>query len=83
MGNLRNDIKHSFQIVLEKIRVHGRCLRSRFNITGDRPDQFRGIYVTESYFRLFGPPLIPGPTFTPQEDSPNGGRFVVLSYGFW
>ncbi|MGB7168106.1 MAG: ABC transporter permease [Acidobacteriaceae bacterium] len=54
-----------------------------FNLTGDRPEQIRGIHVTEGYFRLFGAPVILGRTFTPQEDSPNGGRVVVLSYGLW
>jgi putative ABC transport system permease protein len=34
-----------------------------FNLTGDRPEQIRGIHVTEGYFRLFGAPVILGPTF--------------------
>jgi predicted permease len=54
-----------------------------FNLTGDRPEQVHGIHVTEGYFRLFGAPVLLGRTFTPQEDSPNGGKVVVLSYGFW
>ena len=54
-----------------------------FNLTGDRPEQIQGIHVTEGYFRLFGAPVILGRTFTPREDSPNGGRVVVLSYGLW
>jgi predicted permease len=54
-----------------------------FNITGDRPEQVHGIHVTEGYFRLFGAPVMLGRTFTPQEDSPNGGKVVVLSYGLW
>jgi putative ABC transport system permease protein len=54
-----------------------------FNITGDRPEQVHGIHVSESYFRVFGAPVLLGRTFTPQEDSPNGGRVVVLSYGLW
>ena len=54
-----------------------------FNITGDRPEQIHGIHVTEVYFRLFGAPVILGRTFTPQEDSPHGGKVVVLSYGLW
>jgi len=54
-----------------------------FNITGDRPEQIHGIHVTEGYFRLFGAPVILGRTFTPQEDAPNGGKTVVLSYGLW
>ena len=54
-----------------------------FNITGDRPELIHGIHVTESYFRVFGVPVVLGRTFTPQEDSPNGGKVVVLSYGLW
>ena len=54
-----------------------------FNLTGDRPEQVHGIHVTQAYFRLFGAPVMLGRTFTPQEDSPNGGKVVVLSYGLW
>jgi predicted permease len=54
-----------------------------FNITGDRPEQVHGIHVTEGYFRLFGAPMLMGRTFTPQEDAPNGGKVVVISYGLW
>jgi putative ABC transport system permease protein len=54
-----------------------------FNLTGDRPEQIHGIHVTEGYFRLFGAPVMLGRTFTPQEDSPHGGKVLVLSYGLW
>ena len=55
-----------------------------FNLTGgSRPEQVNGIHVTEGYFRLFGAPIALGRTFTPQEDSPHGGKEVVLSYGIW
>jgi putative ABC transport system permease protein len=54
-----------------------------FNVTGDRPEQVHGLHVTEGYFRLFGAPVMLGRTFTRQEDLPNGGHVVVLSYGFW
>jgi putative ABC transport system permease protein len=54
-----------------------------FNLTGDRPEQVHGIHVSEGYFRLFGAPVMLGRTFTPQEDSPNGGKVVVISYGLW
>lgn len=54
-----------------------------FNLTGDHPEQIRGIHVTEGYFRLFGAPMMVGRTFTPVEDAPHGGRVVVLSYGLW
>ena len=54
-----------------------------FNLTGAVPEQVHGIHVSQAYFRLFGAPVLLGRTFTPQEDSPNGGNVVVISYGFW
>jgi putative ABC transport system permease protein len=54
-----------------------------FNLTGVVPEQVHGIHVSEAYFRLFGAPVILGRTFTTQEDSPNGGHVVVISFGFW
>jgi putative ABC transport system permease protein len=54
-----------------------------FNLTDSRPELVHGIHVTEGYFRLFGAPVLLGRTFTAQEDSPNGGKVVVLSYGLW
>jgi putative ABC transport system permease protein len=54
-----------------------------FNLTGDRPEQLHGIHVTESYFRLYGAPVMLGRTFTSQEDSPHGGKAVILSFGLW
>ena len=54
-----------------------------FNITGDRPELVHGLHVSEAWFRVFGAPVMLGRTFTPQEDSPNGGKVVVLSYGLW
>ncbi|MGA9586099.1 MAG: ABC transporter permease, partial [Terracidiphilus sp.] len=54
-----------------------------FNITGDRPELIHGIHVSEGYFRVFGAPVMLGRTFTQQEDSPNGGHVVVMSYGLW
>jgi predicted permease len=54
-----------------------------YNLTGDRPEQVHGIHVTQRYFALFGAPVILGRTFTRQEDSPNGGKVVVISYGLW
>jgi putative ABC transport system permease protein len=54
-----------------------------FNLTGGHPVQVHGIHVTRGYFRVYGAPVMLGRTFTPQEDSPNGGKVVVLSYGLW
>ncbi len=54
------------------------------NLTGgDHPEQVLGVHVTRNYFTLFGAPVVEGRTFTTTEDSPNGGRVVVLSYGLW
>ncbi len=54
-----------------------------FNVTGERPEQVRGLHVTEGFFRLFGVRMALGRAFTRQEDLPNGGKVVVLSYGLW
>ncbi len=54
-----------------------------FNLTGAVPEQVHGLHVSEAYFRLYGAPVVLGRTFTTQEDSPNGGHVVVISYGFW
>jgi predicted permease len=54
-----------------------------FNITGDRPELVHGIHVSEAWFRVSGAPVMLGRTFTQQEDLPNGGHVVVLSYGLW
>src|SRR4029077_1436485 len=54
------------------------------NLTGgDSPEQLVWGQVTADFFRLFGAQTAAGRTFTPDEDRPNGGRVVVLSYGFW
>lgn len=54
-----------------------------FNLTGGHPEQVHGIHVTEGYFRVYGAPVAQGRTFTPLEDSPHGGKVVVLSFGLW
>ena len=54
------------------------------NLTGgDHPQQVQGIHVTADYFSMFGAPIIAGRTFTAEEDSPHGGRVLVLSYALW
>src|SRR5271170_2370464 len=54
------------------------------NLTGgDHPLQVQAIHVTGDFFAMLGAPVIAGRTFTAAEDSPNGGRVVVLSYGLW
>ena len=54
-----------------------------YNITGDHPELVQGLHVTQRYFALFGAPVILGRTFTQQEDTPNSGHLVDISYGLW
>ena len=73
---------HAYQrqtSVFQEVAAYDR-ISPGFNLTGERPELIQGIHVTEGYFRLFGAPVILGRTFTPQEDAPNGGKVVVLSY---
>jgi putative ABC transport system permease protein len=54
------------------------------NLTaGDSPEQLLWGQVTGDFFKLFGAQTAAGRTFTADEDRPNGGRVVVLSYGLW
>jgi putative ABC transport system permease protein len=55
-----------------------------FNLTGGAyPEQVEGIHASANYFHLFGAKPILGRTFTQEEDRPNGGNVVVISYGLW
>ena len=57
---------------------------SNLNVpAGSLPEQVHCIRVSADYFPLFGAPIIEGRPFTAEEDRPNAGRFVVLSYAFW
>lgn len=51
--------------------------------TGDRPNPVNGMHVTSEFFKVFGVAPILGRTFTPEEDLPNAGRFVVLTFDLW
>jgi putative ABC transport system permease protein len=54
------------------------------NLTGgDQPEQLKAERASEAYFRLFGVPMALGRTFSPEEDRPGAGHFVVLSDGLW
>ena len=48
---------------------------------GGKPEQVRGVHVSEAYFRLFAAPAARGRTFSPEEDKPNGPKVVVLTNG--
>lgn len=55
-----------------------------FNLTGGAyPEQVLGIHASVNYFSLFGAKPVLGRTFTQEEDRPNGGNVVVISYGLW
>ncbi len=53
------------------------------NLSGDHPEQVKGIHASHEFFHLFGIPSIRGRTFTADEDRPGGGKLVVLSEGLW
>jgi putative ABC transport system permease protein len=50
---------------------------------GDRPEQVKGIHVSEAYFRVFGTAPALGRTFTAGEDTPGGARVAVISHQLW
>lgn len=51
--------------------------------SGDRPQQVKGIHVSEGYFRVFGVTPAQGRTFLPQEDQPGGAKATVISDALW
>jgi|SRR5579871_4269976 len=51
--------------------------------TGDRPEQVKGIHVTQGYFRVFGTKPAMGRDFLLQEDLPGGSRAAVVSDDLW
>jgi predicted permease len=54
------------------------------NLTGiDPPEQLQSAQVSADFFRLFGASIVEGRAFTSDEDRPNSGHVVVLSYGLW
>ncbi len=50
---------------------------------GDRRDPLNAVHVTAGFFDVFGVKPILGRTFSAQEDLPNAGKFVVLTYNLW
>src|SRR5581483_8438263 len=50
---------------------------------GDRPEQVKGIHVSEDYGRVFGAQTFLGRMFSADEDRPGGPRVVVLTHGLW
>ena len=49
----------------------------------DRPNPVNGMHVTADFFRVFGVSPVLGRTFSPQEDLPNAGKIVVLTFNMW
>jgi putative ABC transport system permease protein len=61
--------------------ITGFMTRVPLNFTqGDVPEIIAAARVTESYFRVFGAPIVRGRTFLPEEDLPNAAPTVVLSH---
>ena len=50
---------------------------------GDLPEAIRAAQTSAEYFGAYRPPLLMGRWFTAEEDLPNAGYTVVLSYNFW
>src|SRR5262249_55717477 len=50
---------------------------------GQRPDPVTAVHVTGGFFDVFGVRPILGRTFSAEEDSPNAGKFAVLTYDLW
>src|SRR5579864_6582841 len=51
--------------------------------SGDRPNPVNGMHATADFFNVFGVTPILGRTFSPQEDLPHAGKFVVLTFNLW
>src|SRR5262245_19469039 len=50
---------------------------------GGEPEFVRGVSVSADFFRVLGVNPAIGRGFTKEEDSPNGARVIILSYGLW
>src|SRR3954466_6192723 len=50
---------------------------------GDRPEQVKGIHVSEGYFRVFGASAEAGRTFSTQEDTAGGPKVAVITHTLW
>lgn len=67
--------------VFENVAAHRLEIASL--VGGTDPEQVLAARVSAPFFRLFGALVDYGRTFTAEEDRPNAGRFVILSYGLW
>src|SRR5215470_6443637 len=51
--------------------------------TSDHPNPVNGMHVTAKFFTVFGVTPLFGRTFSPEEDLPNAGKFIVLTFKMW
>ena len=51
--------------------------------SGGRQVHLSAMYVSSSYFGVFGAPIALGRTFNSSEDTPEGPRLAVVSHAFW
>ena len=57
----------------------------QFNISspGEPPQRIAGGVVSNDFLPVLGVQPLLGQLFSPQEDQPGAGQFVMLSYAFW
>ncbi|MGB8097378.1 MAG: ABC transporter permease, partial [Terracidiphilus sp.] len=57
----------------------------QFNISspGEPPQRISGGVVSYDFLPILGAQPLLGQLFSPQEDKPGAGQFVMLSYAFW
>jgi putative ABC transport system permease protein len=57
----------------------------QFNISspGDPPQRISGGVVSYDFLPILGAQPLLGQLFSPQQDQPGAGQFVMLSYAFW
>ncbi|MGB0037098.1 MAG: ABC transporter permease, partial [Candidatus Acidiferrales bacterium] len=54
------------------------------NLTGlGRPERLQGIRISAGAFDLLGARALKGRALLPEDDNPEGGKVVVVSYGLW
>jgi predicted permease len=55
------------------------------NLSDDEraPEQFGGVYMTSSFFKLIGQRPVVGRDFTPEDDQMSSAPTVIISYGLW
>jgi len=68
--------------VFEEVSLHFPNVRLR--LTGaQRPEEVRGMAVSQGWFEVMGVEPSRGRAFTPDEDVPGEADVVVLSHGLW